>query len=214
MVIWLKKRWRIVASVIIILLWVVAYCHVFGDRYVPPTKEHVPRLIKRLTNNVDNERELAAINLGEVGPDAKEAVPALIKALNDTNEGVRGSAAFALGKIGPDAKGAVPALLQKLDDNSDRVRASTALSLGQIGPEPGVLKALIKALDDEYWVVRSDAALGLCYLGADAAQALSKLREMASNLKEHTNVRYKASEAVKEIETELNAIEEEVGGGG
>ena len=96
----IKGKWRTVGWVVVGLFWGFVICYGFGYRYVPPTKNDVPRLKEKLVSNSDNERELAAIDLGKVGPDAVPAVPDLIKALKDVNRGVRGSSAWALGQIG------------------------------------------------------------------------------------------------------------------
>jgi HEAT repeat protein len=204
-----KKRGKLVGSVLIVLLWVLAYFYVFGDRYVPPAKEEVPRLTAQLFDRMDTKRENAAFRLGEIGPDAKDAVPYLIKALNDVNVSVQQAAVIALGKIGPDAKEAVPALLDKLNDSNKFVREFAAISLGKIGPEPGVVDALIKALDDEDSTVRGGAALGLYYIGPDAAPALVKLTKMAEDPKEEPWVQDRAREAMNEIDSKLETVKKE-----
>jgi len=102
--------------------------------YAEETQEQqVERLIRELQDTDSDIRSIAAVTLGEIGPEAKDAVPALIQLLQDQDaEGfVRGNAARALGEIGSGAVDAVPALKQALQDRE--VRGDAARALGKIG---------------------------------------------------------------------------------
>ena len=102
--------------------------------YAEETQEQqVERLIRELQDSDSDIRSIAAVTLGEMGPEAKDAVPALIQLLQDQDaEGfVRGNAARALGEIGSGAVDAVPVLIQALQDRE--VRGDAARTLGKIG---------------------------------------------------------------------------------
>ena len=77
--------------------------------YAEETQEQqVERLIKELQDPDSDVRSIAAVTLGEMGPEAKDAVPALIQLLQDQSSDVRLNAAVALKNIGtPEALKAV-----------------------------------------------------------------------------------------------------------
>lgn len=78
---------------------------------------------------------MAAVLLGEMGPDAAPAVPALEKALkSDLPPEVKLQVIVAMGAVGADAAVATPALVEALSDESSIVRYSAAYALGSIGP--------------------------------------------------------------------------------
>jgi len=60
----------------------------------------VAALARALADGNPQARLLAAVTLGEIGPEAKSAIPALEAALGDRDEAVRFAAAEALKKIG------------------------------------------------------------------------------------------------------------------
>ncbi len=72
-------------------------------------------------------RELAAGELGRMGPAAEPAVAALWKAIDDDTLQVRLRAIRALGEIGPQAKNAVEALTRAAKDEALRTEAELAL---------------------------------------------------------------------------------------
>ena len=68
----------------------------------------VPKLIAQLKSKDAHQRNLAALDLANYGPQAKDAVRPLIDTLWDKNMGVRTSAAVALTAIDtPEAKKAI-----------------------------------------------------------------------------------------------------------
>jgi HEAT repeat protein len=79
---------------------------------------------------------MAAVLLGEMGPNAAPAVPALEKALNsDLPPEVKLQVIVAIGSVGAEAAVAAPALIEALSDQNPIVRYSAAYALGSIGPE-------------------------------------------------------------------------------
>ncbi|MBV9124856.1 MAG: HEAT repeat domain-containing protein [Planctomycetes bacterium] len=94
----------------------------------------VPVLVSALKEGSDPVRKLAALVLGDMGPEARAAVPALIEALHDGHDDVRRRAAVALGEIGGEARAAVPALLAAMQDAHAGVRKMAAWALGEITP--------------------------------------------------------------------------------
>ena len=103
--------------------------------YAEETQEQqVDRLIRELQNSDSDIRSIAAVTLGEIGPEAKDAVPALIQALRDQDKHVRRDAAEALEEIG---------LPKAIKTAKERYRA--VVTLGWIGSEDEV-PALVRTL--------------------------------------------------------------------
>ena len=119
-------------------------------RRVENQDQQVERLIRELQDTDSDVRSIAAVALGEIGPEAEDAVPILIKLLQDQDaEGfVRANAATALGKIGEGASKAVPALINALRDQDKYVRKDAAEALEKIGTP-----RTIKTVKDRYRVV-------------------------------------------------------------
>ena len=119
-------------------------------RRVENQDQQVERLIRELQDTDSDVRSIAAVTLGEIGPEAEDAVPILIKLLQDQDaEGfVRANAATALGKIGEGASKAVPALINALRDQDKYVRRDAAEALEKIGTP-----RTIKTVKDRYRVV-------------------------------------------------------------
>ena len=119
-------------------------------RRVENQDQQVERLIRELQETDSDVRSIAAVTLGEIGPEAEDAVPILIKLLQDQDEEgfVRANAATALGKIGEGASKAVPALINALRDQDKYVRKDAAEALEKIGTP-----RTIKTVKDRYRVV-------------------------------------------------------------
>ena len=144
-------------------------------RRVENQDQQVERLIRELQDTDSDVRSIAAVTLGEIGPEAEEAVPILIKLLQDQDaEGfVRANAATALGKIGEGASKAVPALINALEDQDEWVRASAAMALGEIGESASkAVPALVNALQDQDKYVRRYATGALGKIGKATVPAL------------------------------------------
>jgi HEAT repeat protein len=62
-------------------------------------RQALPFLITALKEGSVNSRSLAAILLGNIGPDAKEAIPALEALQNDSNTALRANVQRALKSI-------------------------------------------------------------------------------------------------------------------
>ena len=111
--------------------------------YAEETQEQqVERLIRELQDSDSDIRSIAAVTLGEIGPEAKDAIPALIQLLQDQDaEGfARANAALALGQIGEGAEDAMSVLIQALRDQDKYVRRDAAGALEEIGT-PRTIKA-------------------------------------------------------------------------
>jgi HEAT repeat protein len=121
---------------------------------IEPT-EVLPALVRELRDGSIHERENAAIDLGQIGPQAKAAVPELVEAFTgDGNGFVRGAVLSALGAI--DGRNVVPVLVDGLKDGEQFVRYRAADALGTIGPEAkDAVPALVEALNDGSESVRS-----------------------------------------------------------
>lgn len=123
-----------------------------------------------------DDRRLAAVVLGRIGPSTEAAVPVLTEALADEYSEVRLAAAEALGRIGPAAEPALSALKGALADEHSEVRLAAAEALGRIGTaaEPAVL-TLTQLLVDEFPGVRLAAAKALGRIGRAAEPAAPAL---------------------------------------
>ena len=119
--------------------------------YAEETQEQqVERLIRELQDSDSDIRSIAAVTLGEIGPEAKDAIPALIQLLQDQDaEGfARANAALALGQIGERTEDAMSVLIQALRDQDKYVRRDAAGALEEIGSPRA-----IKAAKDRYRMV-------------------------------------------------------------
>jgi HEAT repeat protein len=133
----------------------------------------VPGLIEDLQGTDVQAQALAALHLGQIGPEASPAVPTLL-ALAVTSPGayVTTTAAGALPSIAlPASRQVMHVWLPRLRDADAQVRRDAASALGALGPvaRPAV-GALVAALDDPDTLVRDRAtrALGSVGVPADA----------------------------------------------
>ena len=161
-----------------------------GSWRVENQEQQVERLIRELQDTDSDVRSIAAVTLGEIGPEAEDAVPILIKLLQDQDaEGfVRANAATALGKIGEGASKAVPALINALRDQDKYVRKDAAEALEKIGTP-----RTIKTVKDRYRVV-----IPLGWIGSE--DEVPALIQALQN--ENKDVRVNAVVTLGEIESE------------
>ena len=197
--------------------------------YAEETQEQqVERLIRELQDSDSDIRSIAAVTLGEIGPEAKDAIPALIQLLQDQDaEGfARANAALALGQIGEGAKDAMSVLIQALRDQDKYVRRDAAGALEEIGTPRAIkaakdrhrmvvtlgwigsedeIPALIQALQNEDKDVRVNAAWTLGQRVESAVDAVPILIRALRDQDEW--VRYHAALALGEIgEGASNAV--------
>src|SRR5262245_15564269 len=103
----------------------------------PAADRDTERRVAELARQVADEgldpdqRELAAEELGSLGPLARAAVPGLLKALHAAYVGPH--AAGALLKIDPDNKEAVPALVKAVERPGGDVRCNACFVLAAFG---------------------------------------------------------------------------------
>jgi HEAT repeat protein len=114
---------------------------------------------------------MAALLLGELGPDAKDAVPSLLKCLKKdfSLNGVSVAAARALGKIGADPDRVVPALIEVL--KKEELRTLGAQALAGFGPRAKAAAPVLRGL-------LADKDLDVCLA---AYLALDSIGEKAEN---------------------------------
>lgn len=118
------------------LLFIILFCLASWGRSGAQSRvnTNVEDLIDQLESEDEEERRLAAYNLGELGDTA--AVMPLIDALEDPSCYVRGAASQALGLIG-DTR-AVDPLIERLTEIHVIVRGMAAYALGRIGDTAAV----------------------------------------------------------------------------
>lgn len=139
-------------------------------------------------------RAASAEALVRVLDDPGKTVPLLVAALKDKETDVRRAAASSLGQVGAAAGEAVPALMALLEDFLCRRAAFEALR--SIGPRS--VEILLKALDHRERFVSGYAAERLGELGADAAEAIPRLRALSRG--GERRLQRTASEALAKIE--------------
>lgn len=98
-------------------------------------QESVDELVVLLTDDDEDVRIFAALQLGALGDAARAAVPALAELLRSDNVIDRRLAALTLGKIGPAASASVSRLVEALEDADDRVREFAVDALLLIQPD-------------------------------------------------------------------------------
>src|SRR5260370_42250010 len=89
--------------------------------------------INTLQSGDAEARNLAAKEIGYLGPEGKEAAPALVVALKDKEELVRLNASLALLKMSPESQAAVPALGEALQDEIPTIRMNAIMALHRMG---------------------------------------------------------------------------------
>ncbi|HVR73373.1 MAG TPA: HEAT repeat domain-containing protein, partial [Planctomycetota bacterium] len=139
-------------------------------------------------------RAAAAEALVRVLDDPGKTVPLLVAALKDKETDVRRAAASSLGQVGPAAEEAAPALITLLEDFLCRRAAFEALR----GIRPRSVEVLLKALDHRERFVSGYAAERLGELGADAAEAIPRLRALSKG--GERRLQRTATEALAKIE--------------
>jgi HEAT repeat protein len=138
-------------------------------------REAVSDLVRRLRDDDDKVRDMAASAIGDIARSLKgnneevwnKSSGTLVLLLkDDRSERVRRSAAYALGSFGPQAAGAGEYLMKALDDDNASVRQNAAWALGQIGElAGGAVEKLNDRLKDKDTLVRRDAAGALGAMG-------------------------------------------------
>ncbi len=136
----------------------------------------------------DEEREKAALALGQLGAAAVEPLAAI---LAKGNADARWWAARALAEVG--GSQAVPPLLRALKDVEPDVRACAALALGQLG-DGVAAPALASTLADESAYVASIASDALSMMGEPAIDALAQCL-----VQDNVHVRLLAARALSRI---------------
>jgi HEAT repeat protein len=146
---------------------------------------------------------MAALLLGELGPQAKDAVPRLLECADGLLllNPLPVAAVDALGKIGTDPERVVPALTRLLKADAESMRGMAARALGRFGPRAkSAAPALREAVADKQFAVGLEAYLALDRLGEDRRQtvplavaALGKAKratrtELYKSLKEYVEV--------------------------
>jgi RNA polymerase sigma factor (sigma-70 family) len=127
----------------------------------------LPALTARLKEQ-EPVRSLAAVALGDIGPEAECAVPALVDVLRAQDTRAREAAADALGKIGPRAKAALPDLVQALKKTRDN-RQVIGQAIARI--DPSTQKAL------PTYAFRSDLMINVTQLESTWADAIRELEK-------------------------------------
>jgi hypothetical protein len=157
----------------------------------------------RLDDDAPAVRRAAAVALGTAGPTCPdalvEAAPALAGLLEDADAGARAAGAFALGhalREGEVSQRTVDALLDAIDGGSEAVRRHVTFALATLAAtdpdavRPGV-DALARRVADESAPVRRNARSALAALEDDYTAVVS--------------------EAVADLRTGLEAVDEETG---
>ncbi len=91
-------------------------------------------LVGLLESQDSRVRNLAIINLGDLGAAPRDALPVLVRALRDPDEGVRRAAINAVGAMGTQSQIAVPPLLEILEGPTPSMHSQAAQALSKIIP--------------------------------------------------------------------------------
>lgn len=156
-----------------------------------------PDLIKLLEDPDGRVCTAAVSALGKIGPH-QGVVEALLEALGADYRDIRFAAAEALGEIGPDAAEAVDELVSILEGSIGDRQHIVCAALAKIGVQ--AVPPLIEALHNPSFNIRTGAVIALGIIGADAADALPKLKDIADNdLSKSFIIREAALEAIANI---------------
>ena len=178
-----------------------------------PSFKRIENLVAVLSdrNGPEKERWLAAQALGESKHVvAVLAVPALLQAMQgDPDLTVRNYAALALVKV--DLRSAINPLLQALESSDPDTKQMSAAVLHSAGHSAVSELVRIVRCPDPY--MKRLACLGLAEVGAPATQALSVLREAASDSDSsslYTPVAFDSIKAIEKAWQAKNAATEEM----
>jgi HEAT repeat protein len=100
----------------------------------PLPAKYLPRIIKSLSDEDDEIKELSAEVVGRAGPEATNAVSSLEKGIANCKLKVRVSFASALWEITHKPQPAIKVLIEGLEHPNSEVRGYSAMRLGEIGP--------------------------------------------------------------------------------
>lgn len=130
----------------------------------------VDALIRGLSAENLQVREMSAWTLSEIGVPTARVAPALIATLADPDENIRVVGSVALQNLGEPA---VPYLIDALKAESMEIRLNAAYALGEISkPLDTILPALIGTLTDPEWNVRRLVVRALVTIGTPAIDPL------------------------------------------
>ena len=121
-------------------------------------------------------RAAAVSGLPAIEQDEEKIIAALVPALLDDTGRVRRPAAAALSKYGEHARIATPGMVQMLERDTDRGVALLSLKVIGLRSVPDLLRALAVRAPE----VRIFACGQLAELGADAKDAVPRLKELTS----------------------------------
>ena len=132
--------------------------------------EAIDALIRGVSDENPQVREMSAWTLSEIGTPAARVVPVLISTLADPDENIRVVGSVALQNLGEPA---VPYLIDALKAESAEIRLNAAYALGEIStPLDTILPALIRTLTDPEWNVRRLVVRALVTIGSPAVTPL------------------------------------------
>jgi len=165
-----------------------------------------PDILPLLLHEQAGTRSMAAFALSMCGNDSKEIIAGLEQLLVDSDEIVRIEAALAISRLEcPKGRAArvLPQLIAGLPNSQETV--SIARWLQKLGPKAApAVPALVKTLASDDVDTRLNVPMTLACIGADAAVALPRLRELQTA---------DAVSAVREnTEKAIQAIESAVAG--
>ena len=108
----------------------VALCHIDGDQ---------TNALAFLTNGLAthepaSERWIAAVELGNIGPNAKAAIPLLLAALDGTNDMLFSQVPGALKKIGVPTETFLPRMKKQLRSEDETTRVNAAARVLELDP--------------------------------------------------------------------------------
>ncbi|MFO0877487.1 MAG: HEAT repeat domain-containing protein [Gemmataceae bacterium] len=159
----------------------------------------IPALTKRLKDDDEFVRLIAARALGKLAPrQAEEVVPALVCNLDDPDLDARISAVRALGLFGEAGSRAVPAISDRLLKGDVEYRMAAMKALEGIGTDSApALPQLARALTDGDPRIRAEAARVIGLFGTVSQEYLDALRRMTTD--PDSDVRKSASAAILSI---------------
>ena len=134
--------------------------------------EAIDALIRGVSDENPQIREMSAWVLSEIKTPTARVVPALISVLADPDENIRVVGSVALQSLG---RPAVPYLIDALKADAAEIRLNAAYVLGEIGaPLDTILPALVSKLTDPEWNVRRLVVRALVTIGPPAVEPLIK----------------------------------------
>lgn len=154
--------------------------HILPPSLPEPGTAEMARLIvylkRKLVSSIPEDREDAAIFIGQIGSEGKICIPLLISLIDDKDGDVQIAAIHSLSAFGDQAEAAIPRLLRIIEAGNNEIRCWALSAIGYIGIVNDMTReTLCRALNDPSLEIREGAAWAIRDLNDDHPRVIKQL---------------------------------------